>query len=194
MGKDTTKIALLKTGTRFLKEKGYNHTGIQEILQATGVPKGSFYYYFKSKEDFGLEIIENDAREHNQFLDKYLKDETISPLTRLQRYFEAKYEEFASLQCREGCLLGNLGQELADQNERFRLRLESIFAEWRDRYIDCLQQAQAIGELSPDLDVHILADFCLNSWEGALQQMKVTKSPAPLQTFMSVMFDVVLKR
>jgi len=193
MGKDTTKIALLKTGARFLKEKGYNHTGIQEVLQATGVPKGSFYYYFKSKEDFGLEIIENDACEHNRVLDHYLKDETFSPLTRLRRYFEAKYEEFASLQCREGCLLGNLGQELADQNERFRLRLEEIFAQWRDRYIDCLQQAQAVGEISSDLDVGVLADFCLNSWEGALQQMKVTKSPVPLQTFMSVMFDVVLK-
>lgn len=194
MGKDTTKIALLKTGARFLKEKGYNHTGIQEVLQATGVPKGSFYYYFKSKEDFGLEIIENDACEHNRVLDKYLKDETLSPLTRLRRYFEAKYEEFGSLQCREGCLLGNLGQELADQNERFRLRLEEMFAQWRDRYVDCLQQAQAVGEIAPDLDVRVLADFCLNSWEGALQQMKVTKSPAPLQTFMIVMFDVVLKR
>ncbi|MBE9192968.1 TetR family transcriptional regulator C-terminal domain-containing protein [Gloeocapsopsis crepidinum LEGE 06123] len=193
MGKDTTKLALLKTGARFLKEKGYNHTGIQEVLQATGVPKGSFYYYFKSKEDFGLEIVKHDACEHNQVLDKYLKDETLSPLTRLRQYFAAKCEEFASLQCREGCLLGNLGQELADQNERFRLRLEEIFAAWRDRYIDCLQQAQAVGEISPDLDVRILADFCLNSWEGALQQMKVTKSPVPLQTFMSVMFDVVLK-
>ncbi|MUL36326.1 TetR/AcrR family transcriptional regulator [Gloeocapsopsis dulcis] len=193
MGKDTTKIALLKTGARFLKEKGYNNTGIQEVLQATGVPKGSFYYYFKSKEDFGLEIIENDACEHNRVLNKYLKDETLSPLTRLRRYFEVKYEEFASLQCREGCLLGNLGQELADQNERFRLRLEEIFAAWRNCYIDCLQQAQAVGEISSYLDVPVLADFCLNSWEGALQQMKVTKSPVPLQTFMTVMFDVVLQ-
>ncbi len=88
-------------------------------MQATGVPKGSFYYYFKSKEDFGVEIIENDAREHSQFLDKYLKDETLSPLTHLRRYFEAKYEEFALLQYRDGCLLGNFSQELADQNERF---------------------------------------------------------------------------
>lgn len=191
--KDTTKMALLKTGARFFREKGYNHTGIQEVLQTTGVPKGSFYYYFKSKEDFGLEIIDNDASEHNWVLDSYLNDETLNPLTRLRRYFEAKSEEFTSLQCREGCLLGNLGQELADQNERFRLRLEEIFAQWRDRYVECLQQAQDAGEISPHLDVRVLGEFCLNSWEGALQQMKVSKSPTPLKAFITVMFDLVLK-
>jgi len=191
--KDTTKMALLKTGARFFREKGYNHTGIQEVLQTTGVPKGSFYYYFKSKEDFGLEIINNDASEHNWVLDSYLNDETLTPLTRLRRYFEAKCEEFTSLQCREGCLLGNLGQELADQNERFRLRLEEIFAQWRDRYVECLQQAQDTGEIPPHLDVRVLGEFCLNSWEGALQQMKVSKSPAPLKAFITVMFDLVLK-
>lgn len=186
-------MALLKTGARFFREKGYNHTGIQEVLQTTGVPKGSFYYYFKSKEDFGLEIIDNNASEHNWVLDSYLNDETLTPLTRLRRYFEAKCEEFTSLQCREGCLLGNLGQELADQNERFRLRLEEIFAQWRDRYVECLQQAQDTGEIPPHLDVRVLGEFCLNSWEGALQQMKVSKSPAPLKAFITVMFDLVLK-
>ncbi len=193
MNKETTKVTLLKTGARFLREKGYNHTGIQEVLQEAGVPKGSFYYYFKSKEDFGLEIINHDACEHNRVLETYLKDETLTPLTRLRRYFEDKCSEFESLHYREGCLLGNIGQELADQNERFRLRLFEIFADWRDRYVECLQQAQDVGEIPSHLDVRLLADFCVNSWEGALQQMKVSKSSVPLKTFITIMFDVVLK-
>ncbi|MEA5506856.1 TetR family transcriptional regulator C-terminal domain-containing protein [Halotia wernerae UHCC 0503] len=193
MNKETTKIALLKIGASFLRQKGYNNTGIQEVLQAIGVPKGSFYYYFNSKEDFGLEIINNDALEHNRVLERYLGNETFTPLTRLRRYFEDKCSEFELLECREGCLLGNIGQELADQNERFRLRLKDIFAEWSDRYVDCLQQAQDAGEIPSHLDVRILAEFCVNSWEGALQQMKVSKSSAPLKTFITIMFDVVLK-
>ncbi|MGQ4649136.1 TetR family transcriptional regulator C-terminal domain-containing protein [Lyngbya aestuarii] len=193
MNRSDTKTALLKAGTCIIREKGYNHTGIKEILQSTGVPKGSFYHYFNSKEDFGLQIIENEAIAHDQFLEQYLGNEALTPLTRLRHYFEAKCEEFGSLQCREGCLLGNLGQELADQNEIFRSRLQKIFARWRQRFAECLKQAQEAGEISSSFDVPELAEYCLNAWEGAILQMKITKSIAPLTAFMNITFGYVLK-
>jgi len=193
MSRSDTKTALLKAGTCIIREKGYNHTGIKEVLQSTGVPKGSFYHYFDSKEDFGLQIIENEAIAHDQFLEQYLGNEALTPLTRLRCYFEAKCEEFGSLQCREGCLLGNLGQELADQNEIFRSRLQEIFARWRQRFAECLKQAQEAGEISSSFDVRELAEYCLSSWEGAILQMKITKSVVPLKAFMNITFGYVFK-
>lgn len=174
-------------------EKGYNHTGIQEILQTVGVPKGSFYHFFSSKEEFGLAIIDYDSQMHDRIVAQYLGDTNLSPLNRLKRYFAFKLEEFETLHYREGCLFGNLSQELADQNERFRLSLQQATERWRAQFAQCIAAAQAAGEISKQQQAQDLAEFCLNSWEGALLQMKVTKSDAPLKNYIQFMFGTILK-
>ena len=193
MSKEKTKAALLETGKRIFLEKGYNHAGIESILQAAGVPKGSFYYYFDSKEDFGLQVLDRFAECYNTEIERYLGDKTLSPLERLRRQFEAKCERLESQQCRNGCLVGNLSQEMADQSEAFRSRLEEIFGGWVNRYAECLEEAQSAGELPPHLDVRELAEFWLNSWQGAILRAKTERNTQALRTFMSVMFGSVLQ-
>lgn len=192
ISKDSTRSALLQTGARIIREKGYNHAGLQEILQMSGVPKGSFYHFFASKEDFGMAIIDCDAEAHDQEMERYFGNVSLSPLEKLRHYFAAKCEGFESLRCREGCLLGNLGQELADQNETFRLRIEAFFAHWRSQLANQLAQAQAAGEIPAHLEPNQLADFLVNSWEGALMQMKVRKDSTPLHIFMDLIFGTLL--
>lgn len=193
MASKNTRTELIETGTRMLLQTGYNHTGIQSLLQAVGVPKGSFYCHFSNKEDFGLQVVEHYCRKHTAYLERYLSDESQSPLTRLRRYFEFYIEYYASLQCQDGCLLGNLAAEMADQNETFRTRLEELFTGWRERLAECLKRAQEVGEVPAELDVTAVAEFCLNSWEGAVLRMKTCKSVAPLHTFVSLFFDSLLK-
>lgn len=191
--KEDTRLALIRAGRRIIVEKGYNHTGIQEILQSVGVPKGSFYHFFHSKEEFGLAIIDYDSQMHDRIVEQYLSDISLSPLNRLKRYFTFKVEEFETLQYREGCLFGNLAQEMADQNERFRWRLQEATDRWRNQFAECIQVAQAVGEISKKRNAKELSEFCLNSWEGALLQMKLSKSDAPLKNYIQFMFGVVLK-
>lgn len=193
LNKKDTKLALIKVGRQFIVEKGYNHTGIKEVLKVVGVPKGSFYHFFDSKEEFGLAIIDYDSQMHDLVVEKYLKDTDLSPLNRLKQYFTFKLEEFESLQYREGCLFGNLSQEMSDQSEQFRERLEVATQRWRDQFADCIKAAQSAGEISKKQSAQDLAEFCLNSWEGALLQMKVTKSDAPLKNYIQFMFGVILK-
>jgi TetR/AcrR family transcriptional repressor of nem operon len=193
MGKETTKANLLEAGKRIFLEKGYNHSGIEAILQTAGVPKGSFYYYFESKEDFGVQVLNHFAGTYDAELGRYLGDSRLSPLERLRRYSESVCERLESRRCRNGCLVGNLSQELADQSERFRTRLEEIFEGWVDRYADCLREAQVLGEIPVHLDVHELAEFWLNSWQGAVLRAKTNRSTAPLRTFLNMMFVYVLQ-
>jgi TetR/AcrR family transcriptional repressor of nem operon len=115
-------------------EKVFNYTGIQEVLQTVGVPKGSFYHFFSSKEEFGLAIIDRDAEIHDRIIDNYLKDKKFTPLNRIKNYFTSKVEEFESLTYRKGFLFSNLSQEMAERNERFRSRLQEVTARWRDRF------------------------------------------------------------
>ena len=189
----TTRTALIEAGTALILEKGYNHCGLDEILKAAGAHKGSFYHFFKNKEEFGLEVVRCYAEQRMAFLDRDLGDATHRPLDRLRLFFEGASRRHQGLGYRKGCLFGNLGQEMADQSETFRTRLEDVLSEYRRKIADCLREAQGLGDLRGDLDADRLAGFCLNSWEGAILRMKVAKNYEPLDDFLFLMFETVLR-
>ena len=193
MSKETTRDVLLEAGKTILLERGYNHTGVESIVQAAGVPKGSFYHYFGSKEDFGVQVLNRFAEACREDLDRYLNDKSLGPLDRLRRHAESRVERLESQNCRNGCLVGNLCQEMADQSEPFRARLDEICREWTGRYADCLSEAQEAGEISANLDVRELSEFWFNSWQGAILRAKTSRSTAPLRMFLNLMFDFMLR-
>jgi len=172
---------------------GYNATGIDAVLKQANVPKGSFYHYFGSKENFGLAVIDQFAERYDQRLDTFLNDDEVTPLNRIRNYLESGLARLTQNQCTKGCLVGNLGQELADQNERFRVRLDEIFQSWKERFATCLREAQRCGELTHDLDANVIAGFILSGWEGAILRAKVMKSPQPMRDFIETIFATVLR-
>ena len=190
MARGDTKIRLLEEGTRLFLERGYNHTGIEAIIQAAGVPKGSFYNYFSSKEDFGLQVIDRFADGYADELDRSLGDRSMPPLGRLRHYFEGVIGRLESNACRNGCLVGNLSQEMACQSERLRTRLEEVFEGWVDRYASCLDEARDAGEIEPGRDVRQLAEFWLNSWQGAILRAKTTRTTTPLKLCLAMTVGV----
>lgn len=183
---------LIQIGKKIVVQRGFKGTSLNDILSTAGVPKGSFYYYFSSKEDFGLAIVDDFAQEYRDRFKTFLGDERYSPLTRLRNYFEFKIAEMKAHRCNDGCLIGNLAQELSAQNELFRDRLEQVFAEWEQCFIQCLQEASESGEIESDRNFDELAKFILFSWEGAILQAKVTKSVLPMQTFVKILFEQIL--
>jgi len=191
--KQDTKETLLEVGTQLILRDGFNHTGINEILMLAGVPKGSFYYYFTSKEDFGLQVLAHFDQQNSATLRRFMDDHMMSPLERLRAYFVFNRDRLTDQGFTQGCLIGNMGQELSDQSEVFRVRLDDVMTRWESAIADCLRESQAIGELSADRDVHELAAFCLNSWQGAVLRMKVVKSTAPLESFIQLFFDHVIR-
>lgn len=194
MGKQETKSKLLDHGVRLMLERGYHKTGIQDVLAAAGMPKGSFYHHFKNKEDFGLQVVDRYADDGYAEIDRVLGGKQQPPLVRLQRLFEGFRAEYERRFCRDGCLLGNLGQETADINDTFRNRIKSHFDRWTARIALCLDEAVVSGDLSTDMDTNMLAGTLLDAYEGALLRMKVVKSTAPLQAFLDVYFKKTLTR
>ena len=188
-----TREELVRVGTEIIAKKGFNTTGIDAVLKTAGVPKGSFYYYFPSKEAFGVAVIDHFAVEYQRKLDSYLTDQRFSPLTRIRNYLEAGVCAAGNHRCSHGCPIGNLSQELASQNEKFRTRLEQVFIAWQRRLADCLEQARQAGEIAADSDVERLAEFLLMGWEGAILRAKVTQSVKPMRDFITILFSKVLK-
>ncbi|MFI0472452.1 TetR family transcriptional regulator C-terminal domain-containing protein [Halomonas sp. HMF6819] len=192
MKNTSTRDKLIDTGAELIAQHGYNATGINAVLNSCGVPKGSFYHYFSSKEDFGLAVIERFADDYAEGLAALLEDESLAPLERLQRYFARGRDYMQTCNHETGCLIGNLGQELSGQSDVFRDALNTVFQRWERHFVACLEAAQAQGVVSPRADVQALASFILSGWEGAILRAKTLKSVTPMEQFESILFEYVL--
>jgi len=193
MKQSSTKEKLLQVGKAIFLEKGYNHTGLQEIVKAAGVPKGSFYHFFASKEAFGLAVLEQHMQIFCPFLEQQLlENRETPPLQRLRNFFEKGYAILEREDWKGGCIVGNFSQELADQNEVFREHLKSALGRFQALFTGCLREAHERGDLSAEVDVESLGQFLMNAWEGAILRTKVTKTGKPLKNFIAVYFDRVL--
>ncbi len=192
MAGNDTRESIIRTGADLIALKGFGATGINAVLIAAAVPKGSFYHYFSSKNDFGLAVIDTYAADYDAKLSAIFQDRSSSPLQRLRTYFDRAYEDMTACDFSRGCLIGNLGQELAAQNELFRSRLDQVFARWEQRFADCIAEAQTAGEVDTQLDARQIAGFLLAGWEGAVLRAKVLRSIEPMQRFEQVLFERVL--
>jgi TetR/AcrR family transcriptional regulator, transcriptional repressor for nem operon len=182
-----TKRRLLDAGLATFLERGYNATGIQDLLVATSVPKGSFYHHFVSKEDFALQVVDRYVAEVHVLLDQALLDSERAPLERVRAFFERLLAMYAT-QGYLGSLLGLLGQELAAVSTVFRRRIDTAFDGVARRLAEVLDEARARGDVPSDGDAFQTATLMLNAWEGAALRSRLTRSAAPLEAALDATF------
>jgi TetR/AcrR family transcriptional regulator, transcriptional repressor for nem operon len=192
-GQSDTRSALLRAGVIALTEKGFSSTGVEEILRSADVPKGSFYHYFDSKEDFGGRLIDEYALYYSKRLDRFFLDESKAPLARLQAFILDSRNGMIKFDFTRGCLIGNLGQEMGSLPMTFRQRLIDVFQDWQARTAACLVAAQSAGEIGVDVDCTKLAEFFWIGWEGAVLRAKLERNAAPLDRFVQGYFVLVSK-
>ncbi|MBF0508333.1 MAG: TetR family transcriptional regulator C-terminal domain-containing protein [Deltaproteobacteria bacterium] len=192
MNKTDTRWKILQAGAELVHRQGFHHTGLKEILDASGVPKGSFYFYFKSKEDFGLALIDLYVEEIAAVARSCFEDESRSPVARLHAFFLGSYARLEAEGCQKGCPIGNLCQEMSDLSPAFRQKLESATELMIAGITQVLQKARAAGELPDHLDPEETARFITSSWQGAMLTMKVVKSIEPLHRFDRFIFGEIL--
>jgi TetR/AcrR family transcriptional repressor of nem operon len=183
----STKQRLLDAGLPMLLRHGYNDLGIQAVLEATGIPKGSFYHHFKDKEDFALQVIDGYMTGVHEGLDGCLADPSRPPLERIRSFFETTLAQYRS-EGYMGCLLGGLGQELSGVSEVFRRRIEECFAEIAGRLAVCLEEAGRRGEIPADWDAQEMAILLVDCWEGAALRSRLRSDPAPLTAMLDFYF------
>lgn len=186
------KSRILKAGAQIVSLKGFYDTGLAEVLEAAKVPKGSFYFYFKNKEDFGLQLIDYFADYLKAKADGLYRDESLPHIERIRRIFNLQAKSFRKGDFKGGCPIGNLSLEMGDRNAKFRERLNQIFADMKKDLAARLALAQKLGEIPESIDAGEAANFIISSWEGALMQMKVSKSTLPHEVFDRMIFERLL--
>ena len=182
-GEADTRTRLVWRGVELLTERGYLSTGLDDLLRSVGVPKGSFYHYFESKETFGLEALDAYAAYFARKLDRWLLDASIEPLDRIAAFVNDAGAGMERHGFTRGCAVGNLGLEVGELPEPFRQRLLAITADWESRLARCLGAARRAGVLRSSARCAELAAFFWIGWEGAVLRAKLERREAPLRTF-----------
>jgi TetR/AcrR family transcriptional repressor of nem operon len=191
MAKLTVREKLVEAALELFHTKGFNACGVLDITNAAGVPKGSFYNHFKSKELLALEVLDVYVK---RVPFDVLHDKSKSPLQRLRLNFEDFADIHVAWRFERGCLMGNFGSEMSTQSPVIRKALKNLFNVWCDLIARVLREAQAQGEIAAKRDPDQLARFLVNSWEGAVIRAKVTRTRAPLEDFFATSFDSLLKK
>lgn len=193
MARGKNKEQILNAGLNLIYRQGFNASGVKEIATESGVPKGSFYNYFTSKEDFVIQAIARYTENTSTALEKMLVRGEGSPLTRLRSLFDTWSDRQFMEDNSYSCFTGNLSQEMANLNSKVKDALEASFNTLQSYYTTCLQEAQNAGEIDSRFDPEELAYFIFNSWQGALVRAKAEGDIKPLNIFKEMVFVKLLK-
>jgi len=181
-------------GLSLFEQKGFHATGIQEITIVADIPKGSFYNYFSSKEDFGVAVIRyytdiNTERWIN-LLDVATEQE--DSYKALHTVFLAITEKYRCAEIKKGCLLGTLAAEISEASEDCRVALQQSVSEYKTILAQRLLIGQQLGKVRSDLPAQRLADLIWDCWQGSLLRMKIEKSVEPVSNDLELLFHHML--
>lgn len=191
-GPGETRDRILDAGEQAIVAKSYNSCGLSEILSAAGVPKGSFYHYFKSKEGFGVALVEKSADELAEWVDEFTRDRSKPPLERVRAFFVESRDCYIENGPIRECLLAKMALETAQLSEPMRAAIKCAYDQWASSMAAAIREAQATGDADASVDADVLANQLINAWEGATIRMQIDRNVAPLNEFIDVTLERVL--
>jgi TetR/AcrR family transcriptional repressor of nem operon len=181
---------LLDYGVAYLTEKGYHGSGLKGLLESAGIPKGSFYYYFESKDAFSAAVVTHYIQPFLDRLQTLMRNPELSGKDILHTYFSDLITSARERAFTGGCLLGNLIGELGHDSELLcRSALKIAMTSYQDAMAQVIGQGQRDGSIRSDLDPKDMAQLVINQWQGALLQAKLEHSADPLRQCIDALID-----
>lgn len=189
-----TRERLLQAGIELFGRKGFNGTGLTEVLAKAAVPKGSFYHHYGSKEEFGVAVIERARDEHLDEMRPLLSDRRQSPLQRLRAMFEQAKSECAAAGTSTECLIPKLALETGSLSEPVHAAVKCAYQLWSAMLAQVIREGQEHGEIDRRHDADRLANLLIMLWEGAAIRMQIDRHVGALDDFQAFVFDTLLGR
>ena len=175
--------ALLDAGVRVVHARGLAATGVRDIAMAAGVPQGSFTNHFRSKEAFGILVLDRYAERIEAIMRETLGDDRRAPAERLMAYIDRIAESAAEAEWRRGCMVPDLAGEIAFHDDALRARLCAVLAQQSAQFEKVVRLARP-GDEAGAAD---LGAFLLAAWHGTLLRMKVERNATALDRFRRVL-------
>ena len=161
------KERLLREGMRLVYAHGFHGTTVDAVLAASGVPKGSFYHHFGSKEAFTQALLDRYIDYQSGLLAEWIGKDSLSTSGKLTGYFSQMAEHFVRTGYQRACLAGKLSTEVSAVSEVFRSQLSRSLDATRDDIAGLLARGQEAGDVRTDRSASDLADGVLALIQGA---------------------------
>ncbi|MEG5262941.1 TetR/AcrR family transcriptional regulator [Pseudomonas sp. JDS28PS106] len=179
------RAEILQVGQRIMATKGYSAVGLNEILTTAGVPKGSFYHYFGSKDAFGEALLESYFEDYLADMDRIFSQPGVSMTERLMNYWRVWQDTQSFQECQGKCLAVKLGVEVADLSETMRSVLKRGTSGITRRIAQAIEGGVAEGSFTIDEDASTVAESLYQLWVGASVMVKISRSLQPFETAMT---------
>lgn len=196
-----TKIALLNAAMGLMLDHGYNATTVDQICKAAGVTKGSFFYYFESKEALGQALLPHFLATMGTLLQQGAHQQVADPLQRLYTYCDDIALMLGRPDVPKSCLIGNFAQELAPTQPAFSAICHQCFTQWAEQLQQELNAACLLYPPQVALDSYSVAEHFLATLEGALILAKaqqdlavVVQSLGHFKRYLALIFGVPQQR
>jgi TetR/AcrR family transcriptional repressor of nem operon len=190
---DTSDVrqSILENGQRIMAGKGFSAVGLNEVLTAAQVPKGSFYHYFGSKEAFGEEMLDRYFEGYLAELETALCLPGSTMAQRLVAYWQHWQETQSFLDCQGKCLAVKLGAEVADLSESMRSALVRGTSGITDRLGHAIKAGVTEGSLAIDGDPEAVAQSLYQLWLGASVMVKIVRHTKPFDAAMATTLQIL---
>jgi len=183
MNEQTTKERILDAAEEIMLERSFHSVGLKQILDMAKVPKGSFYYYFSSKEQFGVEMLKHYMGEATARKRQLLsgKDDEPDPLKRLETMLDSGLEAVQSVPDKFPCLALKLSSEVSDLSDAMRLELAKGFEQWIKLFQEVLEEAKAKKVLDKTVDSKLESQLIHDLMTGSIHRAIINRSPEPVR-------------
>jgi TetR/AcrR family transcriptional repressor of nem operon len=181
-----TRQSILDTAQRIMAHKGFAAVGLNEVLAEAGVPKGSFYHYFASKDAFGEALMKNYFNDYLAVMDRISTEPGANSAERLMGYWQRFYDLQSIDDCQGGCLVVKLGAEASDLSDAMRTALIEGTTGIVDRVQKMIVGGIEDGSVAIDGSPQATAEALYDAWLGASLMAKIHRSPEPLDRAMAV--------
>lgn len=191
MGYKYNKEDILNVGYDVFRRNGYHNVGINQILKEAGIPKGSFYNFFESKEDFAQQVIKQYGESNACWMKDFFNDCTLSPMECLKSFYTMiialNEEDIYS----GGCLVNNMSVEVGRQNDSIASEANTHFLEWLNVLASVIVKGQEANEITNKFSALELAEYIHAGFFGVLARTKVTRNRVYMDTWFDITFTFI---
>ena len=190
-GKTDKRKHILAVGQSLMAKKGFSAVGLNEILTTASVPKGSFYYYFTSKDAFGEELLKSYFQDYLSAMDVTLAQPGLTMAQRLMNYWQQWQESQSFYDCQGKCLAVKLGAEVADLSEPMRQALNDGTSGIISRIARAIETGIKEGSMAVNDAPLIAAQGLYQLWLGSSVMVKILRNTQPFDAAMTMTQQII---
>jgi TetR/AcrR family transcriptional repressor of nem operon len=190
----SSKKEIVRKGVDLFREQGYNNTGINDILETCHISKGSFYNHFRSKEGYGIKVIDYYGDTLLEYMIGKLRSGDGSPVEKLEELYISFIEIVEREEIKSGCLINNISNEMGGLNDQLAEVADQNFRKWIDEITGIVAKGQAINQIRNDLEALKIAEYIHASFFGSLSRMKVTRNTDSLKDWLNMTLKFITEK